>query len=161
MKKFFACSLIISVLMLSMTWTGVLAEENPVAILIGKHDLLMTPNGTTHVHEYAYFESQEPFKQNYVSNGYASHSLYKYYNGVCVHCAKEGTVVVIGDPVAHTLRYTGSNQHIPGESRHKYFYVCDACGYTTYDTLLCPGTGNGDCIIITPGVLRVAVTEVQ
>lgn len=161
MKKSNICLLVACALLLSSVWSVALATDNEAPILIGQRDIAMVLNSGTHVHEYGYNESQAPFMQKYVSNSTVSHSLYKYYNGVCIHCAKEGTVVVIGDPIAHTLRYTGSNQHIIGESRHKYFYACNVCGYTTYDTMLCPGTGNGDCIIINPGVLGGGVAEVR
>lgn len=162
MKKIHMCMLFVCAFLFTMVWSVAVAEEHDDSvILIGQQDIAMVLNSDTHEHVFSHHESQTPFMQEYVSNGYASHSLYKYYEGVCIHCPKEGTVVVIGDPVAHTLRYTGENDHISGESRHKYFYECNACGFTTYDTMTCPGTGNGDCIILTPGVLRVAVSEVR
>ena len=153
--------MIVCTLLLSSVCTAALAADNHVSILVGQRDIAMVLGADDHQHVIAHYEGQEPYQEVYVSNSAATHSLYKYYRGVCVHCSKEGSSVIIEDAEPHTFRYTGQNQHIVGASRHKYFYQCSVCGETTYDTFLCPGTGNGDCIIITPVTNRVIVTEKQ
>ena len=160
MKKSYICFLIVCTLLFSFS-TVALAEEHDAPILIGRQDIAMVLNTTDHVHEFAYYEGQKPYKTSCKSNGSITHSLYSYYEGVCIHCSKEGTVVVIGAAEEHVFKYNGQNAHMKGESRHKYFYTCDACQETIYDIFLCGGTGQGDCIIMVPGAARGAVMEVE
>lgn len=159
MQKSRLCLLVACVFLFSSVWSVAFATDNNAPVKFGQGDTTMVLYETSHKHEYAYAQESDPYLVQYESNGSATHSLCKYYWGVCRYCESVSSVVVIGTSEAHTFVYTGTNQHIVGESRHKYFYECGACGEVIFDTYVCPGTGNGDCIIITPGAYRGIVLE--
>ncbi len=161
MKKSCICLLAVLALLLSLVPSVALAAKKDIPSLTAQRGSAAAPDSTSHEHRFGYHEGQKPYLECYKSNGGVSHSLYKYYAGICIHCAKEGNVAAIGAPENHVFEYSGINQHVKGENRHQYFYVCSTCGEVVFDTFLCRGTGNGDCMIMLPGMLLGVAEEVE
>ncbi len=160
MKKSCICLLIVCALLLFSVPPAALAAYCEDPIFGGQQDN-MAFDSAGHEHQYGYYEGQKPYLERCESNGGITHSLYKYYTGICIHCAMAGNVAAIGAPENHVFEYSGLNQHVKGENRHQYFYACNACKEVVFDIYLCPGTGNGDCILIVPGANQELTAEVE
>lgn len=126
-----------------------------------KDDIKVTASGqndgiwlTVCEHEYLIYGQTGPYSEGYESCGSINHAYFKYYRGVCRYCGSDGTVVIMGPTQQHTRVYANRNEHVVDENRHAYIYECSVCDAEMYEYYPCPGTGDGDCIIITPGVTK-------
>ena len=144
MKKNRLCSLVVIVLLVAACMTASAEGEfYPVAI-----EPTVSAQRAACEHEYLVYENAAPYKEGYESIGDINHAYFEYYRGVCRLCGSVGTVVITETPAQHSWIYTGQNQHEEDRNRHRYFYECNVCKESREDTLPCPGTGNGDCIIM-------------